>query len=75
MYPCLFRFFYHKIITLLITKCFEGGSQVLCILTVCNQLLVKETVTKSICILASSCVIDGEALLINFLINFSLYSA
>ena len=24
-YPCLFRFNYYKIVTLIITKCFEGG--------------------------------------------------
>ena len=58
MYPCIFRFIYHKRITLMITKCFEGGSQIICIITLCNQLLVKQAVTKSICILASSCVVD-----------------
>ena len=57
MYSCIVRFIYHKRITLIITKCFEGGYQILCIITLCNQLLVKEAATKSICILASSCVV------------------
>ena len=70
MYPCLFRFNYHKIVTLLITKCFEE----VCIITACNQLLFKTTITKLICILHLVAYADGEAFLKFFLINSSLYS-
>ena len=53
MYTCIFRFICHKRLTFQITKCFDGGCQILCIIIVCNQLLFKETVSKSICILTS----------------------
>ena len=57
---------YHIRKTLLITNYFKGGSQILCIITVCNQLLVNETVTKSICILASTLNRSSKWPLFNF---------
>ena len=35
MYSYVFRSIYHKTITVHITKCFEGGIQIECIINIC----------------------------------------